>query len=182
MVKVDFDRWCRLTELMRWSAAVAIAIATVIAVVSIEHDSVVPMPVSITDPNSNAADPDLDALRDDHWFGAGIQRTGKCRHRQKRNKKKGKYSILHGTLFGWGHFTSRCPPECALGTSGVCIGLTTTALETPLKEREAQGQVTALCAQSAVSSFAQTPPVSLPRIRNTREIRPNNGSFPWKQS
>jgi hypothetical protein len=124
---------------MRWLAAVAIAIAIVMVVVSIEHDSVVPMPVSITDPNSDAADPDLDALRDDHWLVAGIQRTGKCRHRQERNKKQGKYSILHGTLFGWGHFTSRCPPECALGTPEVCIGLTMTALEAPMKERGLAG-------------------------------------------
>jgi hypothetical protein len=47
---------------------------------------VVPMPVSLTDPNSDAADPDIGAFRDDHWFVADVQRTGKCRHRQERNK------------------------------------------------------------------------------------------------
>ncbi|MGA3309060.1 MAG: hypothetical protein ABSD08_10650 [Xanthobacteraceae bacterium] len=57
---------------------------------------VVPMPVSLTDPNSDAADPDIGAFRDDHWFVADVRRTGKCRHRQERNKKKGKHSILHG--------------------------------------------------------------------------------------
>lgn len=90
---------------MRWLAAVAIAVAMVMVMLSVEHDSVVPMPVSVTnaDANSDAADPDLNAFRDDHWFVAGVHRTGKCRHRQKRNKKKGEHSVPHdGTLFGWG--------------------------------------------------------------------------------
>lgn len=77
----------------------------VVVVASVEHNrrcAVVPMPVSLTDTNSDAAaaDPDFDACRDDHWFVAAVQRTGKCRHRQERNKKKGKQSILHDTLFG----------------------------------------------------------------------------------
>jgi hypothetical protein len=55
------------------------------------------MPVSLTDPNSDAAGD----FRDDHWFVAGIQRTGKCRHSQERNEKKGKHSILHGILLEW---------------------------------------------------------------------------------
>ena len=55
------------------------------------------MPVSLTDPNSDAAGD----FRDDHWFVADIQRTGKCRHRQERNKKKSKNSILHGIFLGW---------------------------------------------------------------------------------
>jgi len=63
--------------------------------------SMVPMPVSLTDPNSDAADPDIGAFRDDHWFVADIQRTGKCRHRQERNKKKSKNSILHGIFLEW---------------------------------------------------------------------------------
>jgi hypothetical protein len=86
---------------MRWLAAVVI-VMVMVTVVSVEHDSVIPMPVSVTDMNSNAAYPDIDAFRDDHRFVADIQRTGKYRHRQERNKKKGKHSILHGTLFGWG--------------------------------------------------------------------------------
>ena len=61
--------------------AVAIAVAVVMVVLSVEHDRVVPMPVSVTDPNSDAADPDVDAFRDDHWFVADVQRTGKCRQR-----------------------------------------------------------------------------------------------------
>ena len=92
---------------MRRLAAVVIAVvAMVMAVVPVEHDSGV-MPVPVTDANSDAADPDIDVFRDDHWFVAGVQRTGKCRHGHERNKKKRKQSILHGTLFGWGRSTSR---------------------------------------------------------------------------
>jgi hypothetical protein len=58
----------------------------------------VPMAVSLTDPNSDAADSDIGAFRDDHWFVADAQRIGKHRHRQERNKTKGKHSILHGIL------------------------------------------------------------------------------------
>jgi hypothetical protein len=58
----------------------------------------VPMAVSLADPNSDAADSDIGAFRDDHWFIADAQRIGKRRHRQERNKKKGKHSILHGIL------------------------------------------------------------------------------------
>jgi hypothetical protein len=86
---------------MRWSATVVIVM--VVVVLSVEHDirsAVVPMPVSPTDSNSDAADPDIDALRDDHWFVPDVRRAGKCRHRQERNKKKGKQDILHDTLFG----------------------------------------------------------------------------------
>jgi len=112
----------------------------VMVVLPVEHDSVVTMmPVSQTDANSDAADPDFDGLRDDHWFVAGVRRTGKCRQRQERNNKKRKQGILHGTLWGWGRSTSRYPPRCALGTSEVCIGLTNTALETPLKGRDPTG-------------------------------------------
>jgi hypothetical protein len=118
-------------------------VVTVIAVPSVGHIEVavvpmpsggdidgtaVPMPVPLTDVNSDAADPDIDGLRDDHWFVAGVRGTGKCRHRQEWNNKKRKQSILHGTLLGWGRTTSRYPPRCALGTSEVCIGLTSTAL------------------------------------------------------
>jgi len=41
----------------------------------------VPMPVSLTDANADVADLNSDDFRDDHWFVAGAQRTGKCRHR-----------------------------------------------------------------------------------------------------
>jgi hypothetical protein len=80
-----------------------VAIVMVVVVPSVGHieASMVPMPVSFTDPNSDAADPDIGAFRDDHWFVADVQRTGKCRHRQERNKEKGKHSILHGILLGW---------------------------------------------------------------------------------
>jgi hypothetical protein len=67
---------------MRWLAVVSIVI--VVVVFWVEHDrrDVMPMPVSHTDANSNAADADFDAFRDDHWFVADVQRTGNCRHRQ----------------------------------------------------------------------------------------------------
>ena len=41
----------------------------------------VPMPVSLTDHNSDATDPDIDALRDNNWFVADVRRTGECRRR-----------------------------------------------------------------------------------------------------
>jgi len=64
---------------IRWLAVVAVAM-----VLSVDHDryDVMPVPVSHTDANSNATDADFDAFRDDHWFVAGVQRTGNCRHRQ----------------------------------------------------------------------------------------------------
>jgi hypothetical protein len=65
-----------------------VAIVMVVVVPSVGHieASMVPMPVSFTDPNSDAADPDIGAFRDDHWFVADVQRTGKCRHRQERHR------------------------------------------------------------------------------------------------
>jgi hypothetical protein len=85
-------------ERVRWSAAVVV----MMAVSSRGHieATMVAMPVSLTDPNSDAADPDVGDFRNDHWFADG-QRTGKCRHRQKRNKKESKCNILHGTLLCW---------------------------------------------------------------------------------
>jgi len=59
----------------------------------------VPMPVSDTDANSDWTDSDFDVFRDDRRFVAGVQSTGKCRHGQERNNKKGKQSIFHDTLF-----------------------------------------------------------------------------------
>jgi hypothetical protein len=67
-----------------------------VVVSSIAHikarTGMVPLPMSFADSNSNAADSDIGAFRDDHWFVADVQRTAKYRHRQKRNKKKGKQS------------------------------------------------------------------------------------------
>ena len=55
-------------------------------VVSADHDDgVVPMPVSLTDPNADAAYVDAYTFRNDHGFIAGGRRTGKSRHRQKRH-------------------------------------------------------------------------------------------------
>jgi len=58
-------------------------------------------PVSLTDHNSDPADSDIGAFRNDQWFVGDVQRTGKCRHRQEWNKKKGKHRILHDALLGW---------------------------------------------------------------------------------
>ena len=82
-------------------AVVVVAIVMVV-VCSIAHikasTRMVPVPISFADSNSNAADSDIGAFRDDHWFVADVQRTGKCRHSQKRNKKKGKHTSLHDVL------------------------------------------------------------------------------------
>jgi hypothetical protein len=82
-------------------AVVVVAIVMVV-VCSIAHIKasarMVPVPMSFADSNSNAADSDIGAFRDDHWFVADVQRTGKYRHRQKRNKKKGKHTSLHDVL------------------------------------------------------------------------------------
>jgi hypothetical protein len=56
------------------------------------------MSVSLIDPNSDAADPDIGAFRNDRWFVADVRRTSKCRHRQKRNNEKSKQSIFHDAL------------------------------------------------------------------------------------
>ena len=60
----------------------------------------VPISVSLTDPNSDASDPNIDVFRDDNWFVADVQRTSKRRRCQERNKKKSKHSILHDILLG----------------------------------------------------------------------------------
>jgi hypothetical protein len=60
--------------------------------------TMVPMPVSDTDANSDWTDSDFDVFRNDRRFVASV--SGKCRHGQERSNKKGKQSILHDTLFG----------------------------------------------------------------------------------
>jgi hypothetical protein len=62
----------------------------------------VPISVSLTDPNPDASDPNIDVFRDDNWFVADVQKTSKRRHCQERNKKKSKHSILHDILLGFG--------------------------------------------------------------------------------
>jgi bacterioferritin len=62
----------------------------------------VPISVSLTDPNPDASDPNIDVFRDDNWFVADVQRTSKRRHCQERNKKKSKHSILHDILLEFG--------------------------------------------------------------------------------
>jgi hypothetical protein len=45
--------------------------------------TMVPMPVSLADANTDAdvANLNSDVFRDDHWFVASAQRAGECRHR-----------------------------------------------------------------------------------------------------
>jgi hypothetical protein len=75
----------------------------------------IPISVSLTHPNSDASDPNIDVFRDDNWFVANVQRTSKRRHRQERNKKKSKHSILHDILLGFGTLAVPYLAECALG-------------------------------------------------------------------
>ena len=57
-----------------------VAIVTKLVVSSFAHieasTKMVPVPVSLTDPNSDAANSGIGAFRDDHWFVADVQRTG----------------------------------------------------------------------------------------------------------
>jgi hypothetical protein len=92
-----------LAEIRRHFILAVVVVAIVMVVVSsIAHieatTRMVPVPMSFADSDPNAADSDIGAFRDDHWFVADVQRTGKYRHRQKRNKKKGKHSGLHDVL------------------------------------------------------------------------------------
>jgi hypothetical protein len=77
---------------------VAIIMEAVVSSCAHIEASMVPMSVSFTDPNSDASDPNIDVFRDDNWFVADVQRTGKRRHCQERNKKKSKHSTLHDIL------------------------------------------------------------------------------------
>lgn len=136
------------------------AIVVVMVVVVRSDNNVIPMPVPVTDVNSDGADSDFDVFRDDHWFVAGVRRTGKCRHGQKRNNEQGKQSILHDTaLSSVGDSTSRYRPECALAILEVCIGLTSAALDAPLNERgpgrrlSDQGQVEWPARSQAADAF-----------------------------
>jgi hypothetical protein len=53
-------------------------VVAIVVVPSVGHieTSTVPMLVSLTDPNSDAADPDIGAFGDDQWFVADVHRTG----------------------------------------------------------------------------------------------------------
>jgi hypothetical protein len=60
----------------------------VMVALSVENDSVVVMmSVPVTDANSDAADTYLDGFRDHNRLVADVQRPGKCRYCQKRDKK-----------------------------------------------------------------------------------------------
>jgi hypothetical protein len=95
-----------------WSAAVAI----VMVAPSVGHieASMVPMPVSVTDPNSDVVDPDIGAFRDDHRLiatfeepaNAGIVRSGTT-----KSASKAFYVTLS---LVWGRSTSGCPQKCTL--------------------------------------------------------------------
>jgi hypothetical protein len=62
-------------------AAIVTPIVTMIAVSSGHIEvTMVPMPVSGTDVNSDWTDSDFDVFRDDHRFVGGAQGASKCRH------------------------------------------------------------------------------------------------------
>ena len=67
------------------AAIVIPTVMTIVMVMTVSRGHVevtmVPMPVSHANANANVADLNSDVFRDDHWFVAGAQRAGKCRHR-----------------------------------------------------------------------------------------------------
>jgi hypothetical protein len=74
-----------LTSMGRRRAAVilAVIVMAIVMVMAVSRGHVevtmVPMPMSLA--NADVADLNSDVFRDDHWFVAGAQRAGKCRHR-----------------------------------------------------------------------------------------------------
>jgi hypothetical protein len=60
---------------------IAIIMEAVVSLGAHIEASMVPMAMSLTDPNPDASDPDIDVFRNDNWFVADIRRAGKCRHR-----------------------------------------------------------------------------------------------------
>jgi len=94
-----------LAGIRRHFILAVVAIVTKVVVSSFAHieasTKMIPMSASLTDPNSDAANSDIGAFRDDHWFVADVQRTGECGHRQNRNKEKSIHNILHDVLLGW---------------------------------------------------------------------------------
>ena len=81
------------------SPVVIILDLVVVPIAHIEAGGV-PMPVLLADRNSNATYSNINVFRDDNWFVADVQSTGKCRHRQKGNKKKAEHCILHDFILG----------------------------------------------------------------------------------
>ena len=100
-----------------------VVIVTGVVVSSFAHiqASTVPISVSLTDPNPDAADFDFGAFRDDNPFVADVRRTGKCRHGQERNNKKGNTAFFMTLSSKLGRSPSRCSTACALGIPEVCI-------------------------------------------------------------
>jgi len=58
---------------------IVVAIVMVMAV-SRGQVEVTVVPAMVSHADADAADLNSDACRDDHWFVAGAQRAGKCRH------------------------------------------------------------------------------------------------------
>jgi hypothetical protein len=73
-------------------AIVMVIVMVIVMMVAMSRGHVevtmVSMPVSLADANTDVADLNSDVFRDDHWFVASAQRARKCRHRYKRNNKK----------------------------------------------------------------------------------------------
>ncbi len=97
MVKTDFSTHLASTARRHVSGSAAIVVVMVMS--SVEHNprcAVVSMPMMPADINSDAADCDIGAFRDDHRSVTDSQRTGK-----KRAKPSSGYSLC------WGRSTSR---------------------------------------------------------------------------
>jgi hypothetical protein len=66
-------------------SAAADTLAAIVMVMAVSRGHVevtmVTMPVSLADADTDVADINSDVFRDDHWFVAGAQRAGKSRHR-----------------------------------------------------------------------------------------------------
>jgi hypothetical protein len=133
----------------------------------------VPMPVSLADPNSDAADPDIGTFSDGCWSVAPGRRTGKRWYVGSGTRNK-----ANATFFMHSPFSGRTPSlyseECSLGIHEVCIELTNVVLNTPLKERGLAGiyqmmkrsssdcPPAAYAFKNEVSNFAQFLPCALP--------------------
>jgi hypothetical protein len=57
-----------------------LAAIVMVMAVSLGHVEVTMVPMPVSHANADVADLNTDIFRDDHWFVAGSQRAGKCRH------------------------------------------------------------------------------------------------------
>jgi len=102
-------------------AVIAIVMEVVVSTFAHIEASIVPMPVSLTNPNCDAADPDIYVFRHDDWFvvtfdeaaNAGIVRSG--------TRKRANTAFFMTFSSGWGRSPSQYLVECAPCIPEVCI-------------------------------------------------------------